>query len=473
MKKIAIVLIFIIATLFLFFKYEEIIRQKTRLNIAAEYNKNYYNNIDVFFLGNSAVNWSISPMYIWNKYGILSYNRGIEQQSLIETLHITKSIFRKYKPKLIIVDIFESYWAYNKYLNLNGIANMIEFPYNLSAYNDYFKYLKHFDNKLDIFNELENINLINRFHNRWKVLNKYDFGYAEYMRGVWPVHGVKNYDIPKITNEEKKIDEYNLYILSKIVKIAEENNCKILFIRTPYGTTYGNSYINFFKKYAEQNKWNFINYNDLYKNLNFDYKTDFESTYHLNIYGARKVMDHLVPYIIENYNIPIRKDDPKYASWNEDYIKYARYENKVLLKGIKSFQEWQKQAYYDNYTMLISTNGNNVLNRLPQDMKDKFTTLGLNKFETDKKNQKYVAIIDNNKVFFEEISDKKAEYKGRMNNIVNLLISSEDKKATINVSGKPRAKNKYGINFVIYDKVNREIVDSIWLDPKNFNQVRR
>ena len=60
-----------------------------------------------------------------------------------------------------------------------------------------------------------------------------------------------------------------------------------------------------------------------------------------------------------------------------------------------------------------------------------------------------------------------------MKNKVNLLVSSENKKATINVSGKTKAKNRYGINFVIYDKINREIVDSIWLDPSNFNQIRR
>ena len=59
-----------------------------------------------------------------------------------------------------------------------------------------------------------------------------------------------------------------------------------------------------------------------------------------------------------------------------------------------------------------------------------------------------------------------------MKNIVNLLISS-DGKAIINVSGKPRSKNKYGLNFVIYDKVNREIVDSIWVDPRSPDVVRR
>lgn len=59
-----------------------------------------------------------------------------------------------------------------------------------------------------------------------------------------------------------------------------------------------------------------------------------------------------------------------------------------------------------------------------------------------------------------------------MKNIVNLLVSS-DGKATINVSGKPRSKNKYGLNFVLYDKVNREIVDSIWIDPRKPDEVKR
>ncbi len=106
-------------------------------------------------------------------------------------------------------------------------------------------------------------------------------------------------------------------------------------------------------------------------------------------------------------------------------------------------------------------------------MKDKFKSLGLNKFETDKKNQKYAAIIDNGKIFFEEISDTKVEYRGRMKNIVNLTVSSENKKSIINVSGKPRSKNKYGLNFVIYDKVNREIVDSIWIEPDKPDVVKR
>ena len=158
---------------------------------------------------------------------------------------------------------------------------------------------------------------------------------------------------------------------------------------------------------------------------------------------AKEKIFYLNRLIRFNYNIKSHKSDPAYASWNEDYIKYARAVNKAEINVSKTFNDWYNLSQYDNYTMLISTNGDNVLNRLPQDIKDKFKILGLTKYETDKGNMKYAAIIDDGKVFYEAVSDKKVEYKGRMKNIVNLLVLSENKKATINVSGKPRSKNRY------------------------------
>ena len=205
--------------------------------------------------------------------------------------------------------------------------------------------------------------------------------------------------------------------------------------------------------------------------LNLDFNKDFRDWSHINLYGSRKVMDHLIPYIIEHYNIPNRKNDPAYASWNEDYIKYARAINREEIRELKSFTDWKKQAFYDNYTVMLSANGD-VLRKLPDTLKNDLKSFGLKKYDTNKANMRYAAIIDDNKVFFEEISNKPVTYKGRMKNIVNLLVSS-DGKATINVSGKPRSKNKYGLNFVIYDKVNREIVDSIWIDPRKPDAVRR
>lgn len=468
MKKITAVILFSLISIVLLYHYNDIFIVKTITQNAKQYERENH-DIDIFFLGTSRM-YFIPPMEIWNKYGIVSYNKVSSLQPINLTYIMMQEIVDKYKPKVIVIDALNFLLnKNNNNLALETINALLPLSYRFSAY----------ENVLNtVYNPLD---ITSSFHSRWKSLNQYDFISQTYWKGIYNKGLFKTYKKIKYEYSEDQIydnislSDNSINILNKIDELAKDHNVDIIFINMPASISlayYKKSRV--FEKYIEQFGFSYIDYNLLYDDININFDTDFSDKFsHLNLYGARKVMDHLITYIINHYDIPIRKDDPKYASWNEDYLKYERAVNKAEIKELKIFNEWYNLSNYDNYTMLISTNGDNVLNRLPQDMKDKFTAFGLNKFETDKKNQKYAAIIDDDKVFFEEISDKKVEYKGRMNNKVNLLVSSENKKATINVSGKPKAKNRYGINFVIYDKVNREIVDSIWLDPSNFNQIRR
>ena len=421
-------------------------------------------NIDVIFIGPSTLYYVISPMYIWDKYGIVTYNRGTQSQTYSLSYSLLEESLKRGKPKLIVFDvsllvILEN----NKNIN-NAVMNQIVSP------------LLRNKTRLLYNDNISSLNIFNLYHDRIFNLSKLDFFTESVYKGLSanPVFGfnsnLKDKDDGSNIELDKIVEEYT----QKYIELSKKYNTDIMFVCMP-AMSNRKKYNRAFSKLASSLNVPYINYSDdnMSDLIGIDSKKDFIDPYHINIYGARKVMDHLIPYIIEHYDIPNRKNDPTYASWNEDYIKYARAINREEIRALKSFKEWQNLAYYDNYTILISTNGDNVLNRLPQSMKDKFKSLGLNKFETDKKNQKYAAIIDNNQVFFEEVSDKKVEYKGRMKNLVNLLVSSEFNKATINVSGKPRAKNRYGINFVIYDKVNREIIDSIWVDPAKPDEIRR
>lgn len=128
---------------------------------------------------------------------------------------------------------------------------------------------------------------------------------------------------------------------------------------------------------------------------------------------------------------------------------------------------------YDNYTIIISSNGRNIINKLSPEIKEYLKEFGLQKYETKDDNARYVAIIDDGKVYYETIANALIEYKGRVNNHFNLLVNSDLNQSVINVSGFPKSKNKNGLNLVIYDKVNREVVDSIWIDPNQQNVVRR
>lgn len=480
MKKFLYSAFFIIIFITIFFNIEKILNNKMFI-----YNfKDFYaqtNNIDIIFIGTSKIQYTLSPMEIWHKYGITSYNRGTAAQYYKLTYFLIDEIFKYNKPKLIVVDIYnlvtlENYDPTNRTnLVINNLDNKI------NTYKAFYNV-----NETNSFKILDNMNIYKLFHQRWKELNMYDFKIDNFWFGrfsgtyiVYPtwrkLHSIQQVKIDnkEHINELIPIDNNTINYIEKINRLAQLHNTKVLFINMPFGS-YNKKLYNLtysLKEYAKHNNINIIDYNELANLINIDYNNDFMDINHLNLYGSRKVMDHLIPYIIEHYNIPNRKNDPSYASWNENYIKYARAINREEIRELKSFTDWKKQAFYDNYTVMISINGD-VLKKLPDTLKNDLKSFGLNKYNTDKANMRYAAIIDDNKVFFEEISNKPVTYKGRMKNIVNLLVSS-DGKATISVSGKPRSKNKYGLNFVIYDKVNREIVDSIWIDPNKPDIVRR
>lgn len=468
MKKIIISVIFIIITVLIFINIDTIINRKI-----VDFRQIYYEKlpIDVLFVGTSRVSRAFSPMYIWNKYGILSWNRALDAQYYKTTYYFTEEAFKLKKPKFVIVDVYFLSTLSKIEWTLSHIKGM-----NLSDIK--YRAVK------DIYEDKENIinNLFGmyQFHTRWKELRKKDFESRSYYKGwlnnrlLYTTKPQKklNYNFDNITADMVPAD--SIKYAEKIIDISKKYGAEVIFVDLPNSMNNSSQKkIKAFELLCKSRNWNYINFHDLSSELNIDYSKDFYDNSHLNKNGAKKVTDYMIKYLLDKYGDITYHNKKLSRIWDNDYHKYERAVNTAEIKELKIFNDWYDLSNYDNYTILISSNGDNVLNRLPQDMKDKFKSLGLNKFETDKKNQKYVAIIDNNQVFYEEVSDKKVEYKGRMKNIVNLLISSESNKATINVSGKPRAKNKYGINFVIYDKVNREIVDSIWVDPAKPDVIRR
>ena len=468
MKKILIILIFLFIAIFTL-RYFAYLYIPKYLGFNPRLIEQIDSSIEVIFVGPSTTHTAISPLNIWNKYGVTSYNLSASAENNMISYYLSKSFITN-STKIIFFDLTFFY---------DDLYSAIDINMLYSWYLDFKDRVNYYKLKDNIY-KYALLYSLNEFHDRWKSLSSIDFlnnnfyGIRNLNQGPLKHSPQEPIDI-KDNLSYNMLEQNKIKFITELENFAKKNNIIIIYWIRPFTKQYINQYSYFisFEQYAKKHKLNFINFNDSNLINKFDYKKDFIDRVHLNIYGGEKISNYLIEYAIKNFNLPTHKNDPAYASWNEDYIKYARAINREEIRELKSFNEWQNLAFYDNYTMLISTNGDNVLNRLPQAMKDKFKTLGLTKYETDKGNMKYVAIIDDSKVFYEEVSDNRVAYKGRMKNIVNLLVSSENRKSTINVSGKPRSKNRYGINFVIYDKVNREIVDSIWVDPANFNQVRR
>ena len=67
---------------------------------------NYEGNYDVLFLGTSHMVMGISPMELWNDYGITSYNLGDFGQTTAIDYWVLKNALDYTTPKLVVVDVY-------------------------------------------------------------------------------------------------------------------------------------------------------------------------------------------------------------------------------------------------------------------------------------------------------------------------------------------------------------------------------
>ncbi len=484
MKKIISTFIFIAILFFFTVEIKSILQFKQRStqskNIFYEEKIDY----DMMFLGSSSTFFDISPLYLFKKYGLLSYTLSAPGCRNDDLIALTMEAVKYKKSKLLVIE-------YSSLLSLpnNSIfkqGNMMSIENLLIRYNAYYKNnsdnntinleniigaINPFDNNSIVSNIINNLNPFFVFHHRWKEINDKDLYADNYLRGYSSMNN-------KFYMSSSKEDGYMLSEIQKkyirdYIKYIKDNNLTVVFFAPPVLLNhyiYSDSAITEFKNIIKDYNIEFINMKDTSM---FDIEADLQSNVHLNFKGGKKFMDRadFVPYLMKKYNIPSHKDDPKYAYWYKDYEKQERMINKEELSYSYYLNQWSKYAFYDNYTVIISSKGD-VMNKLPNEIKDFLKSHGLTKYDTNKENQKYAAIIDNNKVFYEEISNEKVEYKGRMKKVVNLEVIS-DKDAVIKISGKERSKNQDGLNIVVYDKINKEVVDRIWIDVNKSKIVNR
>lgn len=462
MNKVILSVIFIVLVIFVLIKLDKILYVKPGTYVYKELSSAY--NVDIVYFGTSRIKCSFSPMYIFNKYGIITYNMGSDGQSYRTTIQLIK----KYKPKIAVIDATVVIRDNKGHLSFirNDMVNLFTIFDRISVAKSIFG------------NEtyLSELNTLKRYHYRWKELTNIDFIRKSnyYYKGLDPTV------IFATANKLQSPPNFNIEfiqeasIIDKIINAAKESNTKVMFIMPP-NVMENRMFMKKFEEYAENNNIDYIDYNneELMNKLSLNYKNIMIDISHMNMYGSYKIMDHLIPYLIQKYTLQDKIEEPEYKSWHNDYIKYKRAMNKTEIICQTNLNKWFNLSKYDNYTIIISSNGRNIINKLSPEIKEYLKEFGLQKYETKDDNARYVAIIDDGKVYYETIANSLIEYKGRVNNHFNLLINSDLNQAVINVSGFPKSKNKNGLNLVIYDKINKEVVDSIWIEPNQPNIVRR
>lgn len=293
------------------------------------------NSLDVLFMGNSDVYRGISPIKMWDEYGITSYVFSTSGSRMWTAYYLLEESLKYQNPKLIVLNM--------------------DFTFNETDASEA-NYRKAFDNmklgitkikaiqdpifKISNEQKLSYIFPIARYHSRWdeltaedftEVLKKERFAYKglDMVGDIKPYTGGNEY-MERRKYKDIKIGERCSTYLKKIINLCKNKNIELLLIEIPSADSWTKDLSDKVYDFAQDNHLDFVDMNLNYDKFGFNWeKNTCDGGDHLNVYGAESVSTYLGEYIKNKYDIPDRKQDSKYLYWNDDSAKYNEDKNKM------------------------------------------------------------------------------------------------------------------------------------------------
>lgn len=288
----------------------------------------YYDEVkkhDVIFIGDCEVFSNISPVTLWEKYGITSYIRGSAQQLVWQSYYLLEETLTYEKPKVVVFNVLAMKYnepqkeAYNR-LTLDGMklskaklgairASMLK-EENLISY---------------LFPLL-------RYHSRWNELSREDFLYMFEKEKVSHNGYLMRVDTKPVNviPGGRKLADYsfgaNAYAyLDRMVKLCKDNGIELILIKSP--SVYPYWYPEWDEQmveYGKENEITYINFLDSVKEMGIDYILDtYDGGLHLNLDGAEKFTEYFGQILSEDYGLEDRRKEPELISiWKEKVVLY-------------------------------------------------------------------------------------------------------------------------------------------------------
>ncbi|WP_304354713.1 SGNH/GDSL hydrolase family protein [Brachyspira innocens] len=420
--------------------------------------QNNNHNSDILFIGSSHIHCSINPAILYKEYGISSFNLSSGSASFWSIYFYIKESMKYIKPRLIVVDMYTinqgapyppdfifKRFAISMPLSLNKI-NAIRMEASKNVFHYYINPLVFYHERYSELNFIDFL-LYKGRKNRYKYYKHYIPSVKVHLQNEPNIKSI--YDVSKLYY---KVEEYYL----RIIKISKINDIPILFIVAPYVLSNEEQRrFNEAERIANEYNVPFINFNLNYGDYNLDFSKDFRDAGHLNDEGAAKFTRYLGKYLKENYDLPDRRGDPKYYSWEMN----AKYHDKdiynIELKQYTNLNEYmEKVKNADDYVIGITMLGNYQKNdRVLQSIATNFNIDNIYL-----KNASYV--VDNNKLIYSSDGSNQYLFHKEIGSYTDLVIQNGQR---LSINRRNYIKTKNGINIVIYDKFTEEIVDNIYL----------
>lgn len=261
---------------------------------------------ELLIIGNCESYENISPMKLWEEYGITSYIRGNANQLIPQSYYLLKEALKYEKPKVVLLNI-----------QAMTVAEQSSEEYNRMVF-DGMKWSKDkLDGILSSRTEEESLTEyifpVLRYHSRWQELEPEDFLYAF---GEKPLKSYNGYylraDIRPYTEfpGQRRQSDYsfsrkNVEYLERIVALCRESGTELVLMKAPsMYPEWPEPYEEQIREFADRQGLFYVNTLLYMDEIGLDMSVDtYDEGLHLNVYGAEKMSVWLGRELKKRYDL--------------------------------------------------------------------------------------------------------------------------------------------------------------------------
>ncbi|HOO28459.1 MAG TPA: hypothetical protein PLU43_08335, partial [Lachnospiraceae bacterium] len=317
-----------------------------------------------------------------------------------------------------------------------------------------------------------------RYHSRYTQITEDDFQYDEYLESFkgfepkWGSTGTTEFVEPNIENvtEETAISEKAERYYRKYIELCMEENIPLLLTCAPYMIEEDAQGIyNYMFSIAEEYGVPYLDFNKLYDELGLVFTEDMCEWSHLNEKGNVKYTTYLGNYIKENYEIPDRRGDENYVTWQQDADRWTQELNLYNLPGIKDAEEFISLLDNPYYTVIVTINEGNDFSVMSNEVETALAAIGISQETLAQK----TAVVKDEQVLFQSSEEEYEWYtslkKGDI--IVNGILEENEENITaanrIYINGTEYSTTGSPLVITVYDNLLNTRIGTIGLIPED------
>lgn len=440
------------------------------------------NTLDYIVLGASGSFFSINPMLIYAQEGYTGYNLGSAVQTIELSYYWLQEACKYQKPEYVFIDASSFLYDENdksKETLIRGMTYMKFSELKLRAAKEC---------RLPEMSKIELISPIYTFHDRWKGLTEDDFDFSNHyypFKGSCISFRTNKHTIKDMANSDKYIlytnEDYKMYeteiseenanIFKKMFSFCVINDITLIPFKglTMY---WGDDETFVVDQFLSSYGLKLLDLNKEVHNLNWDTDTLDEGR-HPNYWGNSKASYRLASYMKKEQKLCDHRNDERYALWNEDLEQYKEFEDSNLITDRERVLEYFRILENNKDKLCIIFSGkDDVCESWDVELQTYAEKFGLTSDFYNNIQNSYIGIIDGGEVILDNFSDSplRAEYTIQLNNGESSLLYIKSggfvygNTSQILVEKKDYSMNERGINVVVLDKNNGQVISSASID---------